>query len=153
MKKIAITFVLFVLLASTLYAQNNDNIQKRWDRAIKLLSNKEYEAAIKEFKVLTEKLMPGYTRAACFYNIACAYLQLGNKEQGLLNLAQAIKEGFRDYEHCKKDKDLDSVRNHPLFKYLTKLLKTGDVEEMNRINTQMLKKRYFEGAYVNSCDS
>ena len=59
-------------------------------------------------------------------------------------MALAVKNEFRDLKHIEEDKDLDSVRNHELYKYLIGLLKNNEIDEMNKINAEMLLKRYFD---------
>jgi dienelactone hydrolase len=53
-----------------------------------------------------------------FYNLACAYAVSGKAKDALKALRTAVEKGFDDIERLESEKDLDSVRNSPLFKSL-----------------------------------
>ena len=52
------------------------------------------------------------------YNLACSLALVGEKEDALSALERAIKLGYRDFEHMKKDSDLKILRDDSRFKVL-----------------------------------
>lgn len=50
-----------------------------------------------------------------FYNLACSFNLVGRERDALQNLKKAIKLGYCDFPHMKKDPDLKSLQNHPDF--------------------------------------
>lgn len=48
-----------------------------------------------------------------FYNAACAYSRLGEKESAIEALQKSIVAGLEDYEWIKTDPDFDAIRNEP----------------------------------------
>ncbi|WP_206103039.1 TPR end-of-group domain-containing protein [Rhizobium laguerreae] len=52
------------------------------------------------------------------YNIACAYLHMGEQEAALDLLDQVIPQASAHRFWWTSDPDLDSIRNHPRFKRL-----------------------------------
>ena len=55
------------------------------------------------------------------YNLACSHALTGNKEEAFIALFKAIKLGYSDFNHLRKDSDLKSLRNDPRFKKLVSL--------------------------------
>ncbi|QHL87889.1 hypothetical protein GU926_10790 [Nibribacter ruber] len=45
-----------------------------------------------------------------YYNLACCYALLGQKEPALKALEQAVKAGYKNVAHLKRDSDLDILR-------------------------------------------
>jgi serine/threonine protein kinase/Tfp pilus assembly protein PilF len=54
------------------------------------------------------------------YNAACFYAQMGEKAAAIQSIKDAIAVGYGNYEWLKRDTDLDSLREEPEFKELTK---------------------------------
>lgn len=54
------------------------------------------------------------------YNASCFYAQMGEKENALRSLKEAIAVGYGNYEWLKRDTDLDSLRDDPEFKEIIK---------------------------------
>lgn len=53
-----------------------------------------------------------------FYNLACSLALTGHKDEALGALERAVKLGFDDFKHLKKDPDLKPLRRDPRFKAL-----------------------------------
>lgn len=53
-----------------------------------------------------------------FYNLACSYALLGKSQLALTTLKKAIKKGYKDFRHMKKDKDLQLLHSLAAFKKL-----------------------------------
>jgi len=50
------------------------------------------------------------------YNAACAACRLNEPEEGSKYLIKAIKAGFSDFAHMRRDSDLKPLRDHPIYK-------------------------------------
>lgn len=57
------------------------------------------------------------------YNLACGYSLLGNKEESLSILSDAIQSGFSDYDQITRDGNLDRIRADDRFASIVKPLK------------------------------
>ncbi len=53
-----------------------------------------------------------------FYNLACSYALTGHKKEAMKALKIALDLGYLDFNHLKKDPDLQSLHNEPEFKKL-----------------------------------
>jgi tetratricopeptide (TPR) repeat protein len=53
------------------------------------------------------------------YNLACSLALLGRTDEALAALETAVRLGYRDMEHLRRDDDLRSLRGHPRFLALT----------------------------------
>lgn len=53
-----------------------------------------------------------------YYDAACLYARMGDKEQALAYLRQAFDHGYRDFAHIAIDYDMDSLREMEEFKAL-----------------------------------
>ncbi|MFG0319816.1 MAG: TPR end-of-group domain-containing protein [Planctomycetota bacterium JB042] len=56
------------------------------------------------------------------YNLACSLALLGQPEESCAALREAVRLGYSDLEHLLQDADLASVRSHPLFADVLRLL-------------------------------
>ena len=52
------------------------------------------------------------------YNLACSFALVGEKTKAVTALKRAVRLGYSDLEHLKRDRDLKSIRNHPWIKSL-----------------------------------
>ena len=52
------------------------------------------------------------------YNLACSYALLKRPDQALKTLRRAVELGYRDFRYMREDKDLETIRHHPLFRQL-----------------------------------
>ncbi len=50
-----------------------------------------------------------------YYNAACLYSLMGNKEQALQYLRKAFESGYCDFPHARRDTDFDNVRSSKEF--------------------------------------
>ena len=53
-----------------------------------------------------------------FYDAACLYSIMGNKDKALSYLRKSLEKGYRRFAHIKRDRDLNNIRNTPEFKAL-----------------------------------
>ena len=58
-------------------------------------------------------LRPG--DSVVFYNLACSYALLGQREEAFAALGRAVELGYRDVEHMRRDPDLESLRTDKRF--------------------------------------
>lgn len=52
------------------------------------------------------------------YNLACSLALLGRSDEALQSLRRAIRHGYDDFEHLRRDPDLKSLHKHPGFRKL-----------------------------------
>jgi tetratricopeptide (TPR) repeat protein len=78
------------------------------------------ENAIKSYEqAFAIGIPPGATtRGLAYYNMACAYARLNNKEKAFEMLAKAIDEGFVNRSTFETDTDLAALRSDPRFAQL-----------------------------------
>ncbi|MEW6129425.1 MAG: tetratricopeptide repeat protein [Acidobacteriota bacterium] len=78
------------------------------------------EEAVKNYEKAFEMGIPpgANTRGVAFYNLACGYARLGQKEKALTALASAMSEGFTDRKAYETDEDLVPLRAEPRFQEL-----------------------------------
>ena len=65
--------------------------------------------------------------ATVHYNLACSYALTGKKDLALKSLSCSIALGYDDFDHLKKDKDLDSLQGEKKFQAL---LAKGDKKKV-----------------------
>ena len=49
------------------------------------------------------------------YNLACSLALVGKKDEAFSALERAIRLGYHDFDHLKKDSDLKNLRDDPRF--------------------------------------
>ena len=52
------------------------------------------------------------------YNLACSLSLLEKKDEAVDALEKAVDRGYTDYTHMRSDKDIDNIRDHPLYQRL-----------------------------------
>jgi putative intracellular protease/amidase len=73
---------------------------------------------------------PAHERAAelswnarrAYYNLACAYSMLGEKEKAIEAMHKAVAAGFADRRWAEQDTELDSIRDDPRFEAILQLI-------------------------------
>lgn len=55
-----------------------------------------------------------------YYNFACAYSLMNNRQKALENFKKALQKGFRSFKHIAEDTDLDNIRQTEEFQQLIK---------------------------------
>ncbi len=74
------------------------------------------EEAVQNYEKALAAGIPQGARALAYYNLACGYARLGQKEKALEALSNAVNEGFTDRNQYETDPDLASVRSEPRFR-------------------------------------
>ena len=102
----------------------NPHERRNWiGYASALYEAKEYRKAIVAYQKWIE-LGASYPWDAP-YNIACCYALLGDKENALKWLEQALELGYRNLQHARTDEDFASLRDHPKYREMVALADTG----------------------------
>lgn len=78
------------------------------------------EEAIKNYEKAFEAGIPAgaNTRGVAYFNMACGYAKLGQKDKALTALSNAITEGFTDRNAYETDEDLKPLRAETRFQEL-----------------------------------
>ena len=78
------------------------------------------EEAVKTYlKAFEAGIPPGAnTRGVAFFNLACGYTRLGQKDKAFESLTSAVAEGFTDRNAYETDEDLAPLRAEPRFQEL-----------------------------------
>jgi tetratricopeptide (TPR) repeat protein len=63
------------------------------------------------------------TAFSTFYNVACAYAVLGDRDDALAMLDQAVRHGRGNLEWIEKDPDFDTLRGDPRFEAIVNRLR------------------------------
>jgi Flp pilus assembly protein TadD len=82
-----------------------------------LLGRQNYEQAEKALRKAIERV-PHDPNS--YYNLACAYAMLGEKDKALDALGKAVAAGFTDRRWMGQDSNLDGLRGDPRFKAIAK---------------------------------
>ena len=98
---------------------DGDEAQEMFDNALELHDkDKNYREAIKLFKRIYYNFPKSKMGAISAYNAACGYALSGQKEEALDWLEMSVKSGYADFDHLRKDTDLDNLRNEKRYKKL-----------------------------------
>jgi tetratricopeptide (TPR) repeat protein len=96
-----------------------EEAQEMFDNALELHDkDKNYRESIKLFKRIYYNFPRTRVGAISAYNTACGYALAGNKEEAIDWLEYSVKAGYNDFDHLRKDSDLDSLRNEKRYKKL-----------------------------------
>jgi TolA-binding protein len=98
---------------------DGDEAQEMFDNALELHDkDKNYREAIKLFKRIYYNFPKSKMGAISAYNAACGYALSGQKEEALDWLELSVKSGYADFDHLRKDTDLDGIRNEKRYRKL-----------------------------------
>jgi len=96
-----------------------EEAQEMFDNALELHDkDKNYREAIKLFKRIYYNFPKSKMGAISAYNAACGYALAGQKEEAMDWLELSVKSGYADFDHLRKDTDLDGLRNEKRYKKL-----------------------------------
>ena len=98
---------------------DSDEAQEMFDNALELHDkDKNYREAIKLFKRIYYNFPKTRIGAISAYNAACGFALSGNKDEAIDWLEYSVKAGYNDFDHLRKDTDLDGLRNEKRYKKL-----------------------------------
>jgi clan AA aspartic protease (TIGR02281 family) len=80
----------------------------------------QYEKAIEMMDCIIAK---DDDRAGSYYDAACLYARMGNKQKALDYLKMSLEHGYRRFAHISRDQDMDSIRDMEEFKALIRKYK------------------------------
>lgn len=80
----------------------------------------------------TDSILTKYCNSDSYYNAACLYGRLGNKEKSLLYLFRALEKGLRRLTYIQTDPDLAILRNLSAFKVMINKYKNISNQEYKR---------------------
>lgn len=69
-------------------------------------------------KEFMAKVMANSGKDSSFYDAACIYSLMNEKQKALNYFEKALEKGFRRFVHIERDSDLDNIRNEQKFKNL-----------------------------------
>jgi len=84
-------------------------------QAMEQFKKKDYAKVI---EILRKVLEADPKDATAHYNLACAQAMLGQGDEAMHDLTQAVEHGFTDFRHLEKDDDLTSLRSRPDYQAL-----------------------------------
>jgi len=67
-------------------------------------------------ELLERHLQERPSDAVMLYNAACVRCRLGELDRGAAYFIRAVKAGFADISHARRDPDLRALRGHPVFR-------------------------------------
>lgn len=95
--------------------------------------NEEAKAA---FKKMIED--PELNQASSYYNNACYYSLIGEKQEAINCLKKALEKGFRSFHHMETDWDLDNIRDMQEYKSLVseyKKILEQEIKELDKMKS------------------
>ncbi len=108
------------------------------------INDKDYKTSEKLCERLIE-LQP--ENAGHHYNLACCQARLGKKKAALKSLAQAVKLGWDDVDHMRKDPDLESLREEKEFAALEKKARQGVPPKTRKEDGQVIVEGKVGGGF------
>ena len=102
-----------------------DYLTLRTDLGDLLLASRRLDEAINVLGSVTAEASSSWLRRSSLYNLACAYglrsethgadssRQRSDVDSAVERLTEAVRSGYDQWDHIKRDPDLDAVREHP----------------------------------------
>eukprot|EP01129_Flabellula_baltica_P004541 TRINITY_DN1587_c0_g1_i1.p1 TRINITY_DN1587_c0_g1~~TRINITY_DN1587_c0_g1_i1.p1 ORF type:complete len:360 (+),score=105.33 TRINITY_DN1587_c0_g1_i1:110-1189(+) len=78
--------------------------------ALRLMQIGDEESLIKAGELLHKAIILNENDIIALYNLACVESLLGNVDEAIFQLMNAINEGYNDIEHMMNDPDLENIR-------------------------------------------
>jgi predicted esterase len=92
------------------------------EEANMLSQRKQYAAAAEDLALLA-LIAPDNPRV--HYNLACAYALNRDRSRAIESLRRAVEKGFKDAAAIERNKDLDVLRDDPVYKQIVEELKNS----------------------------
>lgn len=93
-------------------------VKTLFDRGIAQHEAKKFDESVVVFKKIYYRFPDTEIGVISAYNVACAYALMGKKEEALDWLELCVRQGYEDFEHLRKDTDLNSLREEKRYKKL-----------------------------------
>ncbi|MCD4658055.1 MAG: PDZ domain-containing protein, partial [Planctomycetes bacterium] len=124
-------------------------LMKYRNEASQLLRAKKYQEAIDVFAKILEL---DDQDSNAYYNSACAYSLMKNKDKAIEYLEKAIRAGFRDLNHILEDKDFDYIKRDKRFRKLTKNQDVINQLSMNALKDRVAKEFPADQGFLKTID-
>lgn len=69
---------------------------------------------------ITDSILGMTANPGAYYDAACIYSRMGEREKAVIYLEQAFKKGYKKFKHALNDNDLENLRNYTEFESLLK---------------------------------
>lgn len=69
---------------------------------------------------ITDSILGMTANPGAYYDAACIYSRMGEREKAVIYLEQAFKKGYKKFKHVLNDNDLENLRNYTEFENLLK---------------------------------
>lgn len=87
---------------------------------------------IDKAKSFESAILENFASAGNYYDAACLYARMGEKDMALNYLRNSLEKGFARFAHIRNDDDLDAIRDMQGFKDLINEYETRYLEEQKR---------------------
>lgn len=84
---------------------------------------------IDKAKAFEDSILAKSATAGNYYDAACLYARIGDKDAALTYLRNCLEKGYTRFAHIRNDDDLDGIRDTPGFKDLINEFETRFLEE------------------------
>ncbi len=98
--------------------RDGQEAQQMFKEALALHEGTKFTDSIRLFKRIYYQFTDTEVGTISAYNVACGYALAGKKEEALDWLEMSVKGGYNDFDHLRKDTDLDGLRNEKRYKKL-----------------------------------
>ncbi len=92
------------------------------------------------------------TDSVMLYNAACVQCRLGALERGAAYFIKAVKSGFDDISHARRDPDLRALRGHPVFRAIVDARAAAD-EMLARRRMEVWRRQFGDTGYRYEVDT
>lgn len=69
---------------------------------------------------ITDSILGMTANPGAYYDAACIYSRMGEREKAVIYLEQAFEKGYKKFKHALNDNDLENLRNYTEFESLLK---------------------------------
>lgn len=97
---------------------------------------------VEKAKSFEDKILANSGSAGNYYDAACLYARMGDKESSVKFLRKAFEKGFTRFAHIKLDDDLDVIRDMKEYKDLMKEYETKYHEKLIKMRSEERQKDY-----------
>ncbi len=92
------------------------------------------------------------TDSVMLYNAACVQCRLGALDRSAAYFIKAVKSGFGDISHARRDPDLRALRGHPVFRAIVDARAAAD-EMLARRQMEVWRRQFGDAGYRYEVDT
>ncbi len=145
-RTVTVITVTLVGVAALLGAAPNDDLPAQ---IYEHLRQQDNQAAA---ELLERHLQRRPSDAVMLYNAACVRCRLGEPDRGAAYFIRAVKAGFTDISHARRDPDLRALRGHPVFRAVVDARDAAD-ETLARRRMEGWRRRLGDASYRYEIDT